>query len=348
MIDAMPRPGLPNLHRERSRHGKMVYYVRPEKGKRTRIRAEYGTPEFKAAYDAALRGEPLPTGKADYPARSLGWLIARYRESTAWTELALATRRQRENIFKHVLRSAGRDPHAMVTKAAIVAGRDRRKGNPGRHFVQTMHGLFDWAVEAKHAETDPTAGVKRPRPKTEGWTPWPQEWHDAYKKRWPLGTRQRVAYAVIYCTGLRRGDAVKIGRPHVKGNRGSFRTEKNKIIAHFPVDDELQEALKAGPIGELTYIAGDLGQPIKKEYFGNIFREWCDKASVPGSAHGLRKARATYVSENDATDAELDAMFGWKRGSGMSKIYTEHANREKLAASAIGKLERAAKRRRVG
>jgi hypothetical protein len=44
----MPRPRPPHLHRQVTRHGKTVWYVRIDKGPRVRIRAEFGTPEFDA------------------------------------------------------------------------------------------------------------------------------------------------------------------------------------------------------------------------------------------------------------------------------------------------------------
>ena len=45
-MDGMPRPRPPHLHREVTRHGTGVWYVRVGKGPRIRIRAQYGTPEF--------------------------------------------------------------------------------------------------------------------------------------------------------------------------------------------------------------------------------------------------------------------------------------------------------------
>jgi hypothetical protein len=42
----------------------------------------------------------------------------------------------------------------------IVKGRDRRAPNPGRHFLDTLKGLFAWALDAEHVGVDPTAGVK--------------------------------------------------------------------------------------------------------------------------------------------------------------------------------------------
>jgi hypothetical protein len=55
----MPRPRFPYLLKEVTRHGAMVYYVRSGKGPRTRVRGEYGSTDFKAAYYAAMGiGEP--------------------------------------------------------------------------------------------------------------------------------------------------------------------------------------------------------------------------------------------------------------------------------------------------
>jgi hypothetical protein len=64
-------------------------------------------------------------------------LIDRYRESGSWATLSLATRRQRENIFLHVLKTAGDKPFIKITTAAINAGLERRAKTPfqARHFL---------------------------------------------------------------------------------------------------------------------------------------------------------------------------------------------------------------------
>jgi hypothetical protein len=49
----MPRPRPPYLSHERTRHGKSVWYVRRD-GKRIRMKAEFGAPEFDREYRAAL------------------------------------------------------------------------------------------------------------------------------------------------------------------------------------------------------------------------------------------------------------------------------------------------------
>lgn len=338
MITGMPRPRPPHLHREVTRHGRVVWFVRVGKGPRTRIREEFGTPAFKAAYDAAVAGKPI-TGQAEFNAKTLGWLIERYRASTAWAKLSNATRRQREGILLTISKAAGAERLSRIDETAIEKGIDRRVDRPhaARHFLQTMRGLFQWAVKAKHADTDPTHNLKTIRPATDGHMPWPQEWCTQFEARWPHGTRERVAYDVLLYTGLRRGDAVRLGRPHVKNGIATIRTEKTGQVVTIPILPPLQASLDAGPIGELTFIAGERGRPLTKEAFGNWFRDACRAAGVPGSPHGLRKAGATRAADNGATEAQLEAIFGW-RGGGMAALYTRTANRAKLARESADKL----------
>jgi site-specific recombinase XerD len=117
-----------------------------------------------------------------------------------------------------------------VTKASIAAGRDRRVATPSqaRHFLDTLRGLFRWALDAEHVKTDPTHGVADPRrAKMGGFPIWTEEHVEAYARRWPVGTRQRVWLDVLLFTGLRRGDAVRLGRQHVKDGIATILTEKS-------------------------------------------------------------------------------------------------------------------------
>lgn len=349
----VPRPRPPHLQSERTRHGKLVWYVRVGKGHRVRIRAEYGTDLFNAAYNQALdTGSKQPKRKARNG--DLEWLIERYRESTAWAKLSRATQRQRENIFKGAIKTAGGAPYKSVTKKTITEGRDRRKDTPAqaRNFLDAMRGLFRWALESDHVQVDPTAGVKNPaRPKGPGFQKWTEEEVDRYQAYWPLGTRQRVWLDVLIYTGLRRGDAVLIGRQHVRDGVATFQTKKSgeTIVVTIPILPVLAETLTAGPCGDFTFICGERGLPLKKESFGNLFKDACVQAEVVGkkkAAHGLRKVGATRAAENGATDKELDALFGWVGGN-TSKIYTREADRKRLSVGAIAKLERTPSERSI-
>jgi integrase len=317
----MPRPRPPYLHRQITRHDCVVWYVRRGKGKRIRIRAEYGTPEFDAEYQAALAG--VPRAKNTTAVGSLAWLIERYRETTAWTDLSMATRRNRENHFKRVLESAGDKPYRNVTQAAIVAGKDRRAKTPAqaRNFLDAMRGLFKWAKQAQHVTIDPTAGITNPKRKRgPGFPVWTEDDVDRYYERWPIGTKERVWIDVLLFTGGRRGDAVRLGRQHVRDGVATFRTEKSQgeISVSIPILPILQETLDVGPTGDLTFICGANGQPLKKESFGTLFRQACRAAGVHKSAHGCRKVAATRAAENGATTSQLNAVLLEGRADGIA------------------------------
>jgi site-specific recombinase XerC len=214
----MPRPRPPHLHRERTRHGRTAWYVRIGHGSRIRLRAEYGTPEFEAEYRAALEGRPPASRERAATMGSLTWLVERYRETIAWTGLSFATRRQRENIMAGVLAQAGHEPAAAIKRAHIVAGRDRRGETPAqaRHFLDAMRGLFRWALDAGHVKADPTVGIANPaQPERGGFPVWTEDDVARYEACWPVGTKERVWLDVLLYTGLRRGDAVQLGRQHV-------------------------------------------------------------------------------------------------------------------------------------
>jgi integrase len=339
----MPRPRPPYLHRFRTRHGKFVWYVRRPGGNRIRIRAEYGTPDFYAAYQRAMEGH-VDAPRCKVAAGSLQWLWDRYHETTAWAALSPATRRQRENIMAHVLKASGSEPFSAVTKAAVAAGRDRRAATPSqaRNFLDCLRGLFKWAEEAGHVPHDPTAGVKNPpKRKTDGFPMWTDAEIARYQAHWPVGTKERVWFDVLRHTGLRRGDAATLGRQHVRDGIACIRTEKSRgaVLVTIAIAPELERTLKSGPCGELAFICGENGKPLTKESFGNLFREACRKAGVNKSAHGLRKALATEAVENDVTHAELKGMFGWT-GDAMPSLYTKEADRSRLAKRGFAKLRK--------
>ena len=162
----------------------------------------------------------------------------------------------------------------------------------------------------------------------------------AYERRWPIGTRQRVWLDVLLYTGLRRGDAVRLGRQHVRDGVASIKTEKSgfTVTVTLPILDALAETLAAGLCGDLTFIAGESGHPLTKESFGNLFRGACRTAGVPGSAHGVRKIAATRSANAGATVAQLEAIFGWQGGT-MASLYTREADRCRLSLEAMHTLE---------
>jgi integrase len=239
--------------------------------------------------------------------------------------------------LRNVLKTAGDIPLKAISKNHIVQGRERRAKTPAaaRNFLETMRGFFAWALEMELVKTNPTEGVKAFRPKTDGFPMWTQNDIETFKARWPIGTRERVAFDLIRFTGLRRGDACRLGKQHVKDGVARIATEKSQfeISVAIPLPQELLATLAAGPCGDLAFITGSQGEPLTKESFGNFFREACRAAEIRKSAHGLRKLAATDAAESGFSNFEMDARFGWTGGQ-MAALYTRKANRERLSLEA--------------
>jgi integrase len=335
----MPRPRPPHLQREETRHGRVTWYVRRGHGPRIRIKAEYDSEAFWQEYRAALEGVPPPSKTAK--AHTLAWALDRYRDSSAWAGLSAATRRQRENIYRAVIKTAGTVPLRDITTETILAGRERRAATPhaGNNFLKAMRGFYKWAADREGGNlvgSNPTVGVKLLKGKNaDGFHTWTDEEIVRFEKRWPIGTRERLALDLLLYTGLSRGDVVRLGKQHVTNNVITFRMEKSRGdgVVYPPVLPILAATIAASKTGDLTYLVTERGTAFVKESFGNWFREACRAADCPGSAHGLRKAGATRAAENGATVSQLMALFGWKTEK-MALLYTRKADRKRLASAA--------------
>jgi integrase len=305
-----------------------------------RLRAEFDTPEWWAEYNEAMVG--TPKAAATPSVHTLAWAIDKYRHSSAWAALSPATRRQTENIYKHVTKTAGHVPLRSVTAEKLKQGREDRKDRPhaANNFLKSMRRLLKWAADPDGGNliaANPAQGVKLLAGKndSDGFHTWSEEEIQKFEAHWQIGTRERLALDLLLYTGLSRGDVVRLGRQHVKNGVIEFHMEKRRGVGvvYPPMLPVLAATIAASKTGDLTYLVTENGTGFVKESFGNWFREACRKAGVPGSAHGLRKAAATRCAENGATVPQLMAMFGWGTEK-MALHYTKKASRRKLAADA--------------
>jgi integrase len=329
----MPRK-LPHLQREVSRHGMVKYYVRKDRGPRIRIVGEFGSKAFFEAYRDALAAAPAQSG--NQTRGTMGWLIKEYMGSPSWAALAGETRKQLSYQFARVSDANPDVPFRTVTKAKIVEGRDRRRHKPtdANKFVKAMQKLFAFAVARDMLAVNPAEGIdKVPLPnKAIGFHTWTEDEIAAFEASWPVGTRQRLAMDVLLYTGLRRSDAVRLGRQHIKDGIATIRTDKTAEQVIIPILPPLAASIAETPTADLALLATEKGTAFgSKESFGTWFKKACKAAGVPGSAHGLRKAGAVRAAEAGATEAQLNALFGWREGSRESATYTRKARRSVLA-----------------
>jgi integrase len=352
---------LPYLSREENRHGNEVLFVRRH-GKRIRIREPEGTPAFVLAYTTALDKLEAPheageRAKLEAAAKgSLGWLASRYfAESEEFKHLAEKSRQARRSCIEACLQEPRKPdtpkdlmrdcPISIIGPSHVKMLRDRKAGQPGAANNRRKHlsTMFAWAVDEKLMSTNPVRDVKMaPRKKGGGFHTWSIDEVRQFETRHPLGTKARLALALLLFTGARRQDMVLFGRQHVKGGWLRYvplkTLYKRDDLSQKPWLPELDEIVRVSPCGELTFLVHSHGVGFTANGFGNWFRDRCDEAGLPKcSAHGLRKAGATIAAENGATASQLMAIFDWTTIS-QAEVYTKAANKKRMAGEAMGML----------
>lgn len=330
----MPRKLPLHVHKQKTRHGKWVFYFRIGKGKRVRLPAPTD-PTFKAAYTAALTGgAPLPVPKV-YEG-TLQWLWDRYTtESAKWAGYSPATQKQQRLIMDKVLKKAARSALTTFTQDVIQEAVDKRHETPAlaANFLKVMRGMFGWARRMRIVPTDPTGDIVLPTYKTDGFPAWTVDDVKKFRAVHKIGTPERLAMELMLLAGLRRSDVAVIGRQHIQGRVLSIDTAKTGSRVSIELSDDLIHAIDATPRKGLHLIESSQGKPFTKESFGNWFKEKCTDAGVSKSAHGLRKLSATLAAEGGAGSHQLMAQYGWTKLS-TAEIYTKGVDRKRLGIEA--------------
>lgn len=333
----MPRPRPPHVHPERTRHGKIIWRFRKGHGPRIRLPGPPGCEGFDEAYQAALAGHV--ERKPQKLRGSLEWMIDEYRQLPEWQALAPSTRQMRENLFHRLLKAVGKDADPnSITKSVMQKAVDARTAHASRNMLKAYRPLFRWAKRSDYIAVNPTEGLELARTTTKGFHTWTLEEVQQFHERWPQGTRQRLAMDLLLYTGLRRQDLVTLGRQHIKGDMIEVvpsKTKRHGITSYIPLTKPLQQAIDSVPNNNLTFLLTERDKPFDVATFGNWFREACIAAGVPGRAHGLRKAGATMLAEQNVGSYALMAIFGW-RTLAQAERYTREANRRKMAREAGG------------
>lgn len=331
--------------REKNRHGKFVWYYREGHTARTRLPGEYGSPEFNAAL-AVARGyavaAPAKPGLSHLDPASFAGLVGRFLKSATHLQKDETTCKARRNVLMRVVNrddgkvgaSASRD----ITDKDIRSLRDKIATEDGKvkledvgkevggvvlgkapmanGTVAILRVVFKWAVNIeKSLDRNPCLGVEAFGYDKGTNYVWTDEDMLRFEEFYPLGTRERLAYSLLLYTGQRSNDVKRMGRQHITTEDGvdwlvTPRQRKTGKDAGVPVVPALTEAIAASKTGDLTFIVGDDGAPLKD--FGRWFRAACDKAGVPDcTPHGLRHAGATRLAGRGARASTLVKIYGF-------------------------------------
>jgi integrase len=244
-------------------------------------------------------------------------------------------------------RRIGELPFASMSSANIRKIRDKKADKPeaANYRVKQLGALFTWAVKHELAKLNPVTGVEKLSNSSVGYYTWTECDVEKFEAHYPIGSRERLAMAIMLYLGVRRSDAVRLGPQHENREKGAITftafkgRKKSPKTLTLPILPPLRAIIDASEVGETAYLVTKSGKPYASgDSFGNWFRDCCRAAGLPDcSPHGLRKAASVRCAEAGASVHELMAMFGWDTPS-MAMVYTRMAEQRRLASSAAEKL----------
>lgn len=332
------------------RHGRPRWYFRRPGFPRRALPGLPWSPLFMAEYAVAMEGDKAEIGKKQTLPGSIAALIASYYRSAEYTGMADSTKRAVRNILERFRAEHGdkRVAHLEKRHAMKIMADKAETPDAANRLLRLMRTLMAHAIDLGWRRDDPTAGVKKLRHRTEGFTTWEEEHIDAFLAHHGAGSRAHLAFSLLLYTGQRRGDVVRMGRQHVRAGILSIVQQKTGQEVSIPLHPNLRAALDALPRDNLTFVMSERGGPMTPESFTNWFRKLVEavaddegKRLLPDglSPHGLRKATCRRLAEAGCSAHQIMAISGHQTLAEVTR-YTVAANRLHLAEQAVAALER--------
>ena len=329
----------------RDRHGKIRVYFRKGKGPRIPLPSDIHSDEFKATYQSALAGQlALPEKRqrrqSDKPG-TIAALITSYLRSAAYIGLRQTTKDRYASRIEALRVQHGYRTVAGLSRESIITGiLQPYADRPGAalSILKMLRVLIRHAIDIGWLAHDPSLGIKRPKIKEI------RSWTDAeiatFENRWPIGTKQRLAFALLLYTGQRRSDVHRMTWSDVSDDTILVVQQKTGRKLAIPLHHELLGVLAAAERDRITILKTAYGRAFSVDGFSQWMRGAITAAGLPLDCqpHGLRKAAGRRLAEAGCTAHEIMSVLGHKTLAEAER-YTREADQAQLVSAAVAKLE---------
>ncbi|MDH3667654.1 MAG: tyrosine-type recombinase/integrase [Paracoccaceae bacterium] len=333
------------------RHGTRRWRFR-RKGFSAELGSDYGSPDFIARYEAALKRQKVEgqVGASRTRPGSIDALIVAYYRSPKFRDLAPSSRAIYSNILDRFRREHGHKRVVHLERRHVMDLMAERADTPGaaNQLFKVLRLIMAHAVDLEMRPDNPAIGVKRFKQDGRGFHTWDETEIARFYDVHPPGTTAHLAMNLMLCTGAARADAVKLGWGNIRAGRLTYRRRKTRrqsnIVVDIPLHPDLAAALDRLPRDGFTFLETRLGKSRSPDGLSKLMRKWCNAAGLPQcSSHGLRKACARRLAEARATTHEIAAVTGHATLSEVER-YTRAAKRSGLADAGFEKLDSWSKR----
>jgi integrase len=292
-----------------------------------------------AAYQAAM-GAPLERPAHQGPG-TVAALIVDYLRGPAFANLKPSS----QTVYRIVLDRFGiKHGHRLVRDmprdkvAAYVHAIGAERPGMANLTRSVLRKLLTHAVRIGYRNDNPVTEIDRYKLGTRH--TWSEAELSAFEERWPLGTRERLAYALLLYTGQRGGDVVRMRRQDISDGAIALVQQKTGTALAIPIHPDLVAAMKAGPRMGLHLIGDPNGRPIGRAALTKLMKRAADAAGLPPECvpHGLRKAQMRRLAEGGASAKQIASISGHKSLHEIER-YTAAADQKQLSKAAMSKLK---------
>jgi integrase len=330
---------MPYVHTFVDRHGKRRHYYR-RGDVRVSLPGVPGEADFMAAYAEATETLRAKEVEAKTPTQgTFNHLLSRYFASLDFSRLAPDTRRAYRSKLEKFAAQHGHRAVATLPREAVKTIIQEMEPTPGaaHSFLKRLRTLMRFAVDIGMAPSDPTAGIALSKiGEVHTWT---DGQIAAFEAFWPIGSRERLAFALHLYTAQRASDVHRMTWLHIHGDRISVAQRKTGARLDVPIHDDLAAILDKAPRRGTTIIATEAGKPFSPAGYSNWINGVIHKAGLPAecTSHGLRKAAASRLADAGATPHEIGAITGHVTLKEIER-YTKAADQKRLSRSGMDKL----------
>jgi integrase len=337
----MTRIRLDCIHEYHDRHGRLRRYVRRPGSRRVPLPGIPGSPEFMQTYSDAMSGATVSVRARRHKAGTLGAVAADFLQSAEFANLKPSSQASYRKALNPILERDGhrlaRDLPRDKARKIIQEIGERRPGMANLTRA-VLRRLFAYAIDVGLRRDNPFE--RSPAYKLGTHHSWTDAELAAFEKRWPLGTRERLAYALLLFTGQRGGDVVKMRRSDIRNGTIHVVQSKTGAELYVKLHPALVRAIKAGPAKGL-YLIGEerSGRPVNRAALTHLMKRAARLAGLPARClpHGLRKAALRRLAEHGSTSKQIQAVSGHRSLREIER-YTRQADQQRLAEAAIGQL----------
>jgi integrase len=263
--------------------------------------------------------------------------------SASFAALAPTTRITRRRLLEQFRDEHGDKGIATLGRIHVDRLISAKADKPGTalNFLVALRGLMQHAVAMGLRADDPTVGVRGPKFQSAGFYSWTEDDIAAFEAKHPIGTRARLAFALLLYTAQRRADVVQLGRQHLRAGLLHVRQSKTGKSLAIPLHPDLQAVLEATPPEHLTFLVTRDGKPYDPDAFTHWFKRKCRETGLPAraSVHGLRKAACRRLAEAGCSASIIASISGHASLREIAR-YTAAAEQVRLARQGIAAVTR--------